>query len=81
MLVGEEQQHYVFSVRKAAVFGFLTQQRVQRVSCSSAVGLGGHQRAKGDFSKPLQDGGDPAGSHKQCEHGRIQLGGLILSLL
>lgn len=45
----------------------LTQKFVECVSCSGAVGLWGHQRAKGDFSKPLQAGGDPAGKDKQCK--------------
>lgn len=49
-------------------FDFLTQQFVQGVSCSAAVGLWGHQRTEGDLSKRLQAGGDPAGKHKRCEH-------------
>lgn len=54
--------------KKEVAFDFLTQQFVECVSCSGAVGLWGHQRAKGDFSKPLQ-AADPAGKDKQCIFG------------
>lgn len=38
-----------------------TQQFVECVSCSGAIGLRGQQRVKDDFTKPLQAEGDPAG--------------------
>lgn len=47
------------------MFDFLTKQLVERVSCGGAAGLWGRQRAKGDVSKPLQEGGDPAREDRQ----------------
>lgn len=46
---------------------FLTEQHVECVSCSGAAGLWGHQSAKGDVSKPLQEGGDPAREDRQSQ--------------
>lgn len=55
------------------MFDFLTKQLVECVSCSGAVGLWGHQRAKGDVSKPLQEGGDPAREDRQNQTQRTNI--------
>lgn len=57
------QRHF----RKRQNVDFLTEQFVEGVSCSGAVGLGGQQRVEGDSCKPLQVGGDPAEEDEQCE--------------
>lgn len=61
-IVFQEQDIVCFHFTAAdTTFDFLTQQFVEGVSCSAAVGLRGQQRDKGDILRPLQAGGDPTG--------------------